>query len=69
MLGKRSLLMRRLKIIKRAWYSQAALLNHVRVYHRSIHICMAKQFLYKADILPSFQQVRGERVATMSFKT
>ncbi len=45
-----------------ASHSRHADVQHVGVNHRRRHVRVAEQLLHRADVLPVFQQVRGERV-------
>ena len=55
--------------IQRTGHPVATLVQHVRVDHRRAHIAVAQQFLHRANVVASLQQMRGEGMATMSLET
>ena len=52
----------RRSLFQRAFDAAAALVQHVRVDHRRLHVGMAQQLLDRADVVARLQQVRGEAV-------
>ena len=50
------------ELIERAPYSSPALVEHMRVNHGRRHVAMTEQFLDRPNVVPAFQEMRGEAV-------
>ena len=49
--------------IQGAFYAPGPFAHHVRINHGGLHVRMAKQLLYRADVVAVFKQVGGKAVA------
>ena len=54
---------RALERVERAQHSATALVEHMRVDHRRLHVGMTEQFLHRADVVARLQEVCCKRVA------
>src|SRR5438034_11742707 len=48
--------------IGRAPHPHSRPVQHVRVDHRRAHVAVTEQLLYRADVMPGLEQMRGEAV-------